>query len=85
MIVPARPLDEVTQRVIQMLSREIGVADTVRFLNQFVTGPGNYTAEREELFQDLSLDDILSQIHRDPTEQRASHRDTESQREKNEV
>ena len=62
MIVPARPLAEVTQHAIQVLSKEIGVADTMRFLNQFVTGSGNYTEERQELLQHLTLDDILSEI-----------------------
>jgi hypothetical protein len=66
MIVPARPLTEVTQHAIQILSREMGVADTMRFLNQFDTGSGNYTQERESLFQDLTLDDILAEIRRDP-------------------
>lgn len=65
MIVPARPLEEVTQHAIQVLSREIGVADTARFLNQFVTGSGDYTQEREAIFQDLTLDDILAEIRRD--------------------
>lgn len=66
MIVPARPLTEVTQHAIQVLSREMGVADTMRFLNQFVTGSGNYTREREELFRELTLDDILFDIRSDP-------------------
>jgi hypothetical protein len=65
MIVPARPLEEVTQHAIQVLSREIGVADTMRFLNQFINGSGDYTQEREALFQDLTLDDILAEIRRD--------------------
>src|SRR6185295_17014249 len=34
MSVPAMPLDEVTQRAIHILSREMGVADTMRFLKQ---------------------------------------------------
>lgn len=65
MTVPARPLTEVTQHAIQLLSREIGVADTMRFLNQFSTGSGNYTQERDTLFQDLTLDEILAEIRRD--------------------
>lgn len=65
MIVPARPLEEVTQHAIQVLSREIGVSDTVRFLNQFINGSGDYTRDREALFQDLTLDDILAEIRRD--------------------
>lgn len=64
MIVPTRPLEEVTQHAIQVLSREIGLADTVRFLNQFVQGSGDYTKDRETLFQDLTLGDILAEIRR---------------------
>lgn len=64
MTVPARPLEEVTQHAIQVLSREIGVADTARFLNQFVTGSGDYTQDRGALFQDLTSDDILVEIRR---------------------
>ncbi len=65
MIVPARPLEEVTQHAIQVLSREIGVADTMRFLNQFISGSGDYTQDREALFQSLTLNDILAEIRRD--------------------
>lgn len=65
MIVPARPLAEVTQHAIQVLSRDMGVVDTMRFLNQFVTGSGNYTQEREVLLRDLSLDEILSEVRRE--------------------
>lgn len=66
MIIPARPLAEVTQRAIEVLSREIGPADTMRFMNQFITGSGNYTEEREALFQDLTLDEFLSEVGREP-------------------
>ena len=62
MIVPARPLAELTERAIHILSREIGVANTMRFLGQFATGSGNYTEEREALFRDLTLDDIVAEI-----------------------
>ena len=62
MSVPAMPLEEVTQRAIHILSREMGVADTMRFLKQFVTGAGNYTEERKELFGDLTLDEILAEV-----------------------
>ena len=47
-----------------MLSKEIGIADTLRFLNQFSTGYGDYTKERGALLADLTLDEILSTIKR---------------------
>jgi hypothetical protein len=68
MSVPATPLEEVTERAIRILSREMGVADTMRFLKQFVAGAGNYTEEREELFADLTLDDILAEVKKSHVE-----------------
>jgi hypothetical protein len=38
--------------------------NTIRFLNQYTAGFGNYTEERGELFEGLSLDEILKEIKR---------------------
>ncbi|NCR39675.1 MAG: hypothetical protein GPJ21_07265 [Microcystis aeruginosa W13-11] len=57
-----KSLNEITQQAIQVLSKEIGIASTVRFLNQFSTGYGNYTEERKSLFKDLTLDEILKRM-----------------------
>lgn len=62
MVVQTRPLAEVTQTAIRVLCREIGLADTMRFVGQFTVGYGDYTAEREELFKDMSLDDMIAGI-----------------------
>jgi hypothetical protein len=62
MIAETKPLAEITQDAIQILYREIGVANTVRFINQYTTGYGNYTEERRELFADQTLDDLLDEI-----------------------
>lgn len=61
------PLEEVTQRAIHILSREMGVADTMRFLNQFATGAGNYTEDRAARFDHLSLDEILAEVRKLPS------------------
>ncbi len=58
----AKSLSEITQQAIELLSKEIGIVNTVRFLNQFSIGYGNYTEEREQMFKDLTLEDILKQI-----------------------
>lgn len=55
-------LVEITQDAIQILYKELGVVNAVRFLNQFTTGFGDYTLERDRLFTDQSLDDLLSEI-----------------------
>jgi len=62
MAVDAKPLAEITQDALQVLYREIGIVNTVRFISQFTVGYGNYTEERERLFGDLALDDIISRI-----------------------
>ena len=62
MAVALKPLREVTQEALRVLFREIGVANTIRFLNQFSLGQGNYTEEREQLVADLSLDELVKAI-----------------------
>ena len=58
------PLAEVTDHVIHVLAREMGVVNTMRFLNPFATGSGNYTQERDALFQDMTLENVLSEVSR---------------------
>lgn len=57
-----KPLSEVTDEALRVLSRELGVADTLRFLGQFSVGHGNYTEERRQLFGALSFDDLLAEM-----------------------
>lgn len=64
MITEIRPLVEVNQQAIHLLYKELGVVDAVRFLKQFTQGYGNYTQERESLFADKSLDDIVNEIEK---------------------
>jgi hypothetical protein len=59
-----RPLAEITQTALKVLYREIGVVNTVRFINQFTIGYGDYTKEREQLFANLTLDDLVTEIKR---------------------
>jgi len=62
MMLETKPLNQITHEAIQVLYQEIGVVNTVRFLNQFTLGFSDYTAERDALFADLTLDDILTEI-----------------------
>ena len=64
MIVEARPLVDVTQEAIKILFQKLGAVNTIRFLNQFTIGYGNYIEEREELFGQLTLDEIVDDIKR---------------------
>ena len=67
MNVQAKPLSEITRNAIDLLSKEMGIVDTVRFLNQFTTGYGDYTKERDALFKNLTLDEILAAIKKAPS------------------
>lgn len=57
-----QPMFEVMQRATSALIKEIGVVDTIRFLNQFRAGAGDYAVERDELFEGMSVKDITGEI-----------------------
>ena len=62
MTTTAIPLTELTVTAIRLLCQEMGVVNTARFLNQFTTGYGNYTEERDQVFEHLTVDDIVTAI-----------------------
>ena len=62
MSIKMRPLSEITEQAITLLAREIGIADTIRFISQFSSGYGNYTEERDALFGALTLEDIFEEL-----------------------
>ncbi|MCI5193201.1 MAG: hypothetical protein D3915_08720 [Candidatus Electrothrix sp. AU1_5] len=62
MSVTATTLNDINIKAIALLSSKLGTADTIRFLNQFTTGFGDYTEERKKVFDKMSLDDIVSGI-----------------------
>ena len=59
-----RPLVEINLQAINLLYKELGVIDDVRFLKQFSQGYGNYTQERDVLFANKSLDEIVNEIEK---------------------
>lgn len=65
------PIFEINQRAKQALIQELGIVDTLRFLNQFRTGSGDYTAERAEFFKGESVDSIIAEIKARRTENEA--------------
>ena len=64
MIADTRPLAEITAQALRLLYQQMGVVNTIRFISQFTAGYGNYTEEREQLFGDMTLDDIVAAIKR---------------------
>jgi hypothetical protein len=53
---------ELNQKGFQALVEALGYADAIRFLKLFDNGSGNYTAERHQWLNHISLDAILADI-----------------------
>jgi hypothetical protein len=62
MTMQVQSIAEITHRGTHALIKEIGVVDTIRFLNQFRAGSGNYTIDRDLLLEGLSVKDIVTEI-----------------------
>jgi hypothetical protein len=52
-------ISEVNQMVTDLLIKGVGVVDTIRFLNQFRPGQGDYTKDRKKLFEGMEVKDIV--------------------------
>lgn len=59
---PPLPLAEVTRRGMQALARELGPADAARFVAQFSSGSGDYTADRVEWFAGKTVAELAADI-----------------------
>jgi hypothetical protein len=55
-------LMEIHQTGLAALSRELGPVGMIRFLQLFESGYGDYTAERHQWLDELSVDDIVRRI-----------------------
>ena len=57
-----KPVSEINRRATHILFKEMGVVDTIRFLNQFSVGQGNYTKDRDNWLGDISMNDAIAHI-----------------------
>jgi hypothetical protein len=62
MTVPMRPLHEINRDGHAALVRALGVVGAIRFLSQFTTGRGHYTAEREAFLGDETLEELFERV-----------------------
>lgn len=46
------------------LTERLGPAGAMRFMMQYDPGHGDYTKERQEIFADLELEDLIAAIRR---------------------
>jgi hypothetical protein len=60
MTMTTQSLPDLTEEALDLLCRELGVANTLRFLRQFRTGTGNYTEDR----QHMSIEEIVAEARR---------------------
>lgn len=55
---------ELNRKGFQALIKTLGYADTIRFIRQFDQGSGDYTKERQEWLDQLTMDEIIADIQR---------------------
>jgi hypothetical protein len=57
-----RPIAEIDREARAILTEGLGIVDTLRFLGQFQSPSGDYTADRQEWVAKLSLNEIVAAI-----------------------
>ena len=62
MIARRRTLAQLTDEAIRILCRELGPSDTIRFINQYRMGSGDYSHDRDEWQKNLTVKDIVTGI-----------------------
>lgn len=53
---------EIRHRGLEALAQALGPVGMVRFLQQFDTGRGDYTRDRQQRLAEISLQDAMAQI-----------------------
>ncbi|GHU49625.1 hypothetical protein FACS1894200_08470 [Spirochaetia bacterium] len=53
----------IREKGFRSLHESLGSVDTIRFIRQFENGYGDYTKEREKLFENLTIDSIVTSIN----------------------
>ncbi|MCL2810675.1 MAG: hypothetical protein FWD25_02160 [Clostridia bacterium] len=53
---------------MSVLQKELGIVGAIDFLRQFSVGKGDYTAEREQLFREITLDEVIKSVRAMETE-----------------
>jgi hypothetical protein len=57
-------LNQVRKEGLDALLKALGPIGMIRFLQQFETGKGNYTIERDEWLGDMTVKDVLEELER---------------------
>ena len=51
---------EIYETGLEILSREMGAVGMIRFLKKFKKGKGDYTKERHQWLENLTIDDVIN-------------------------
>ncbi|WP_426559813.1 hypothetical protein [Dapis sp. BLCC M172] len=51
---------ELQRKGFKALVDALGIVDAIRFIHQYDSGSGNYTEERHQLLDTLTIDEILT-------------------------
>lgn len=65
-------LEEIRRAGVEALRRELGVVGMVRFLQQYETGTGDYTEERQQVVGKAGVRALAEQIQREQAERRSA-------------
>ena len=55
-------LNEINKEAFGILYKELGLAKTLQFLNQFSSGKSDYSKLKDELFEGKTVQDIVDLI-----------------------
>lgn len=58
--------EELERHAFQVLLRELGFSAYARFLPLFCSGKGDYTADRHQWFDGLTVEDIVRDMQLEP-------------------
>ena len=54
--------NEINKEAFDVLFKELGVSRTIRFINQYSIGKGNYVEMKDNIFKGMTVEDIVSEI-----------------------
>ena len=62
MNIQTRTLEQIRLIGLEALDRELGTVGMIRFLQQFETGRGDYSSDRYQWLDQLSVEELVEQI-----------------------
>ena len=54
--------NEINKEAFEVLFKELGVSRTIRFINQYSIGKGNYIEMKDKMFNGMTVGEIVSEI-----------------------